>query len=254
MRAKKSLGQNWLVDPTVVATIIETAALRPNEVVLEIGPGQGVLTTALLATGARVLAIEKDDRLIDVLNRKFAVARERKQFTLIHGDVLDFLPQPHEVLAGGYQLVANIPYYLTGRILRQFLTNEPQPKTVTVLLQKEVAKRLVAKDGRESLLSMATKVYGRPRYVQTVPAAAFSPQPKVDSAIVSIDQINKDNFRASSEEKFFDCLKRGFAGKRKMLRNNLALAPNVWSSCQIAPTARAENLTLNDWLCLAEKS
>ncbi|MEK7208671.1 MAG: 16S rRNA (adenine(1518)-N(6)/adenine(1519)-N(6))-dimethyltransferase RsmA [Patescibacteria group bacterium] len=251
IKAKKTLGQHFLRSERALKTIIKTARLAAGETVLEIGPGRGVLTEALLAADARVIAVEKDDCLISFLQNKFARAVKDEKLILIHDDILEF-DLASKLKAKTYKLVANLPYYLTGRILRQFLTATHQPQAMVLMLQKEVARRIVAGGGKESILSISVKVYGEPCYIMTVPAAGFYPQPKVDSAVVLIDQINKKNFPAGGEEKFFTLLKRGFGGKRKMVKNNLTLPAKVLSACRIVPTARAENLNLNQWLCLAK--
>src|SRR3989344_4154177 len=166
IKKKKSLGQHFLTDQTVLQIIIATARLTTNDTVLEIGPGLGNLTKALLATGACVIAVEKDDRLINRLTEKFAAAIKNKQLELIHADLLD-LDLTYKLQATTYKLIANIPYYLTGQIIRQFLTATNQPQSMTLMLQKEVAERIVAADGKESLLSISVKAYGAPHYIQT---------------------------------------------------------------------------------------
>ena len=254
IKAKKSLGQHFLVDQTARATIIATANLKAGETALEIGPGEGFLTEALLQTGARVIAVEKDDRLISFLTEKFSEKINSGQLTLIHDDILTYkLPAlPSGRQANSYKLIANIPYYLTGQIIRQFLTADNQPTLMTLMLQKEVAQRIVAKDTKESLLSISVKCYGAPHYIRTVSRDAFRPAPKVDSAIILIDKISKNNFREVSEEKFFALLHLGFAAKRKMLQPKLGLTTEELASGDIAPKARAENLTVDQWFCLAK--
>ena len=249
-RAKKTLGQHFLHSGRALETIIETARLSAGESVLEIGPGRGALTEKLLAAGARVRAVEKDDDLIGWLQSKFSAAIKNKQLELIHADILKI--KNLKLKTKNWKLIANPPYYLTGQILRRFLTADQPPRLAVLMLQKEVVKRIIAADHKESILSISVKAYGEPRYIMTVPAKDFTPAPKVDSAIVLIDQINKNKFRDQSEEKFFARLKRGFAGKRKMLKNNLELTAKILDACQIAPAARAENLNLNQWLCLAK--
>ena len=249
-RAKKTLGQHFLHSGRALETIIKTARLAAGESVLEIGPGRGALTEKLLAAGARVRAVEKDDDLIGWLQSKFSAAIKNKQLELIHADILKI--KNLKLKTKNWKLIANPPYYLTGQILRRFLTADQPPRLAVLMLQKEVVKRIIAADHKESILSISVKAYGEPRYIMTVPAKDFTPAPKVDSAIVLIDQINKNKFRDQSEEKFFVRLKRGFAGKRKMLKNNLELTAKILDACQIAPAARAENLNLNQWLCLAK--
>jgi 16S rRNA (adenine1518-N6/adenine1519-N6)-dimethyltransferase len=254
-RPKKSLGQHWLTDQTARATIIATANLKAGETALEIGPGEGFLTTALLETGARVIAVEKDDRLIDFLQTKFTDAIKNRRLTLIHDDIMKVQSSKLKIKNNNYKLIANIPYYLTGQIIRQFLTAANQPETMTLMLQKEVAQRIVAKDGKESLLSISVKCYGLPHYIRTVPRGAFRPTPKVDSAILQIDNISRDRFIKNkiTETEFFALLHRGFAAKRKMLRAKLGLTNEELASCGVASTARAENLTTDQWFCLAKQ-
>lgn len=257
MRAKKSLGQNWLKSEAIAKLITRTAELTTTDTVLEIGPGTGFLTKSLLATGAKVIAIEKDNRLINLLQERFSAEIKSGKFILVHQDILDFLnflnSETEKILTEKYKLVANIPYYLTGQILRNFLESKNQPEKMVLMLQDEVAKRIVAKNKKESLLSVSVKVYGEAKYVKKVPAKLFSPAPKVDSAVLLISNISKKNLAGISEEKFFKILKSGFASKRKMLRNNLTgISPEAFSLCQIAPTNRAEDLTLENWLCLAQ--
>lgn len=261
MKAKKSLGQNWLESETAIQEIIKTADLNERELVLEIGPGQGKLTGALLSVGATVIAVEKDDRLIEVLTEKFAAEIKVGRFILIHDDILnlDFssffssLKTNRRKLTASYCLVANIPYYLTGQIIRKFLSQAKiQPAKMVLMLQKEVAKRIVAKDGKESLLSLSVKAFGEPKYIKTVPAGAFFPKPKVDSAILLIHNISRRHFQAEGETKFFDLLKKAFSQKRKKLGSRLGLTAEVWPLCNLNPNSRAEDLRLDDWFCLLD--
>jgi 16S rRNA (adenine1518-N6/adenine1519-N6)-dimethyltransferase len=264
-KAKKSLGQNWLTSESAVKEIIKAADLKDGEQVLEIGPGRGVLTRALVEADAKVLAVEKDDDLIDELLEKFADQINDKKMFLIRGDVLDInfstifspLNTTYDSLHTNYKLIANIPYYITGQVIRKFLSEEVnQPSQMVLMVQKEVAKRIVAGDGKESLLSISVKVYGTPKYIKTVPAGAFVPKPKVDSAILLIKNISRDFFLPNqdgpeiTEEKFFGLLKKGFAQKRKLLKGNLGVGEDVLLSCHIPAKARAENLTLGNWKCL----
>jgi len=246
---KKSLGQNWLKNPVIVDEIVKAGEVKEGDTVLEIGPGQGVLTAKLLATGAKVVAVEKDDRLIEVLTEKFAEYTKNGKFELIHEDILNFFPESCKLKPESYKLVANIPYYLTGQIFRQFLESNCQPSKIVVLVQKEVAERIVAKDDKESLLSMSVKAYGKPKYVRTVARSNFLPIPNVDSAILLIDSISKDFFKHGklSENRFFTILKKGFGQKRKMLKKNLGLDENILMNNGISPKARAEELTLEQW-------
>ncbi len=254
MRAKKSLGQNFLKSPAVVRKMVEVSEIVSTDTVLEIGPGKGVLTQVLLDTGAKVIGVEKDTELIPILQDKFAKQLDDGQLILLNQDIADFTEQPVDGLTlSEYKIVANIPYYITGEIIRMFLESDHQPKSMTLLVQKEVAQRIVAHDGKESILSMSVKVYGKPRYVQKVPAMLFSPAPKVDSAILHIGNVSKEFFieYGISEEQFFKAVKHGFSQKRKMLTNNLSISPDVLQKLSIDAKARAETLTLEQWGALS---
>lgn len=260
MRAKKSLGQNFLTSRGVARDIVAVAEIAPTDTVLEIGPGKGFLTEHLLEKAERVIAVEKDPRMVEHLSDKFAPEIKNKKLKLIHSDILPFVPSDYKLTAGSYKLVANIPYYITGEILRTFLSGDSQPSLMVLMVQKEVADRIVARDGKESILSMSVKVYGDPHYIQKVPARYFSPEPNVDSAILLIKNISKKNFKNKNEEsRFFEILKRGFAHKRKMLLGNLKIFYDTqkleesFEKCGIEPTMRAENLSFTQWLCLSNE-
>jgi 16S rRNA (adenine1518-N6/adenine1519-N6)-dimethyltransferase len=253
IHAKKSLGQNFLKSKRALLAMIEAGEISSKDTVLEIGPGQGVLTEKLLETGAKVIAIEKDDRLIDLLNEKFAVQVENGQFNLIHGDVLELDLAWVGLKTGGYKLIANIPYYITGLIFRKFLSGNIQPTKLVIMVQKEIADRIVARDGKESLLSLSVKAYGAVKKIMKVEKENFSPKPKVDSAILLVDNISRDFFKEIPEEKFFEIIKTGFAHKRKMLIANLKekYGQNdllkIFGLIKISEKARSEDLKLEDW-------
>lgn len=216
-----------------------------KERVLEVGPGQGILTSALLASGARVIAIEKDDRLITGLRERFKNELADKKLEIRPGDILDFDPA---ALGGPYKIVANLPYYLTGEFLKKFLTAKYQPRSMVLMIQKEVAERIIAKAGKESILSLSVKAYGQPRYIQTVTRGNFYPAPKIDSSLIAIENISKNNFVSDNlEQKFFNLVRRGFASKRKKLKNNLIL---TGPSLIKYGDRRAEDLKLAEWFDL----
>lgn len=240
---KRELGQNFLTNPDVVADILLASKIKAGETVLEIGPGTGVLTEALLDAGAHVIAIEKDDRLIELLNKKFA----GKRFDLIHGDILSLnissLFANFKLHISSFKIVANIPYYITGKFLRNIFESEKLPERIVLLLQKEVAERIVAKDGKESILSISVKAYGTPSIVRYVSRNDFDPVPNVDSAVLLIGSISRDFFSAVGplridEGKFFELVRKGFAHKRKKLGSNLGLDLG---------NKRAEELSLVEW-------
>ncbi len=249
MKAKKSLGQNFLKSPAVVRKMVEVAEVSRVDTVLEIGPGKGALTQVLLEAGATVTAIEKDTDMMPILEEKFASQLESKQLTIRNQDIADFSAKELYQDNTQYKLVANIPYYITGEILRTFLESNHQPTSMTLMVQKEVAQRIVARDGKESILSMSVKAYGEPKYVQKVPAMLFNPAPKVDSAVLHIANISKDFFtkHAITEEQFFKVVKQGFAQKRKKLTNNLSISGETLEQVGVEPKARAETLTLEQW-------
>jgi 16S rRNA (adenine1518-N6/adenine1519-N6)-dimethyltransferase len=249
------LGQHFLTRPAIAGWVADAIHLSPTSVVLEIGPGRGVLTRELLQRAGKVVALEKDPALVEELQHMFAEDIQTGKLVLLETDVRDFDPLNHkEVLTEEYSLVANIPYYITGMIIRQFLTAKLQPQHMALLVQKEVAERVVAKDGKESLLSMSVKAYGTPEYVKTVKAGAFSPPPAVDSTILAIRNISRDQFESDDmERRFFEILRAGFSAKRKTLGNNLkgVLAGNSYEICGVSPQARAEDLSFEMWHCLA---
>lgn len=258
MRAKKSLGQHFLTSNDVAHDITAAANLEESDVVLEVGPGKGFLTEHLLKTAGRVIAVETDERMVGYLRSRFSSEIEGGILELIHGDILSFDPLNYGLPALGYKLVANIPYYITGEILQTFLSGGVQPSRMVLLVQKEVAERIVAADGRESILSLSVKAYGVPSIAGRVPAHLFSPPPNVDSAILVIEHISKERFKNSTEEGvFFRALKQGFSHKRKMLRGNLLReypedrVAKILKTCAIAPSARAEELSLAQWFCAA---
>ena len=256
---KKSLGQHWLTNQYWLEKMAEAAEIEPQDTVLEIGPGQGTLTDTLLKKPGRVVAIEKDHRLIPVLKEKFASELNRGQLKLISGDILDL--NPKELGTSDLKVVANIPYYLTGKILSGLLSGDPKPKTMVLMIQKEVARRCLGepatknKHAQNNLLSISISAYGQIKYLATVKRGNFSPPPKIDSAIIKIDHIDRQKFVSSGvpEDLFFQTLKTGFGQKRKLLSKNLACPPEVLSECAIPEKARAENLSLEEWFLLAKK-
>ena len=256
MLAKKSLGQHFLHEKRVIEDIVRTSGVTKGDRVLEIGPGEGVLTLGLLKAGANVMVIEKDQRLVPILAEKFKKEIKNKQLKLVHKDILEWSV---EKIKKPYKLVANIPYYITGQILRLFLENKNQPDSMTLLVQKEVAERIVARDKKESLLSLSVKVFGTPKYIKTVGRGAFRPAPSVDSAILNIENIEKNKLNNGlNEEFFFKIIHLGFAHKRKQLLSNLSSVYKkenlleAFKTCGIDAKVRAEDVSLEKWLKLCE--
>ncbi len=254
LQAKKSLGQHFLNSPHVLSQIIEAGELIKGEKILEIGPGTGILTKAMLDAGANVIAVEKDNRAIEILSEKFKNEVKNGRLKVINADILeendDFIPKEP------YKLISNIPYYITGAILEKFLENENKPKKIVILIQKEVAERILARNNTESVLSISVKAFGVPKIIAKVPKGAFSPPPSVDSAILAIDTISNNKFTQYNVEisSFFKIVKAGFAHKRKFAIRNLELVidkeklNNIWTKIGLDHKIRAENITLDSWL------
>ncbi len=249
MYAKKSLGQHFLRSERALNAIVAAGELKPGDTVLEIGPGTGALTEKLLQTGARVVAVEKDDNLFESLKQKFP----KENPELIHGDILDVKIENLKI--ENYKLIANIPYNITGAILEKFLSAERQPERMVPLVQKEVAKRIV--DGKGSILSVSVKAYGEPEYIETVKAGSFAPRPSVDSAVILIKNISKKFFSGFPEEFFFKLLRAGFKSKRKKLSSNLSTLAGkektleIFEKLGLDPNIRAENVSPELWRELA---
>ena len=220
-RAKKSLGQNFLKSELALRKIIEAGEIKSDDIILEIGPGKGVLTEKLLEKAGLIIAVEKDHALFEFLKTKFEKKIAEKKLILLNNDILEFKTSAYGLKPSAYKIIANIPYNITGAILKKFLTEENQPTLMVLMVQHEVAKRIVARDGKESILSISVKAYGEPKLIMKVAARYFSPAPKVDSAIIAINNISRKNFAPTKvgapaqvgEEKFWKIVKAGFRHK-----------------------------------------
>jgi len=254
MKAKKSLGQNFLMHARTAERIVDAAAIGKSDTVLEIGPGTGMLTAPLLSRAKRVIAVEADAQLAEKLKEKFRAEIADRRLELISGDIRAFDPSS---IKGSYTLVANIPYYLTGEIIRDFLSAKHKPASMTLLVQKEVAER-IARSKKESILSIAVKAYGAPKYLFTVPRGAFVPAPSVDSAVISISNIQMPFVSKKEEGRFFEVLRAGFAHKRKLLAGNLGAVAgkeavrSAFEKAGVPEKARAEDIALPKWRVLSE--
>lgn len=253
----KSLGQNFLLDETVLEQMVKTADIGAHDTVLEIGPGLGFLTDVLGQKAGRVVALEKDRGLAKHLEQNYQAGKVQ----IVAGDVLRLnLP---ELLAkqavAEYKLVANIPYYITSAIIKLFLTTERQPQSMTLLVQQEVAERICAAPGEMSVLALSVQLLGEPQTVMKVPRTAFYPAPDVDSAILHIAGIGK-RFADEEYRKFFRLIKIGFAAKRKKLVNNLsnglqiprAEVEKVLIARGLSADIRAQDLSPEDWVGLVK--
>ncbi len=254
LRAKKSLGQNFLKDPKILKKIADFAEITKEDLILEIGPGEGALTEQLLKQAKKVIAIEKDEALVALLKNKFAEEINNDKLEIIEGDILNYEPEIKD-----YVMVGNIPYYITGALFKKFLESDQQPKSITFVVQKEVADRILARDGKESILSISVKAYGKPEFGGIIKAGSFYPKPKVDSAVLSIRNVTRSENFSLLEKKFFEILKAGFAHKRKLLIKNLEKLARkedlvkTFEKCGLSSKIRAEDLKTGDWLALTQK-
>lgn len=255
------LGQHFLRAAWVAEAVVTAAHIRRGDTVLEIGPGEGALTQFLLASSAaRVIVVEKDSALVEHLRTRFADAVSAERLTIVASDIRDVTPEQLGLRPRAYVLAANIPYYITGEIIRTFLTAQAQPRSMALLIQKEVAER-IARNPKESILSLSVKAYGTPKLECTVPKRAFKPAPKVDSAVLSISNISRAFFKEIDEHDFFTIVKTGFSSKRKLLLGNFKTAgffnPELhgvaFHRCDVPPKSRAEDVTLAQWQCLTQQ-
>lgn len=251
LRADKSLGQNFLQDPYALEKITSLAEIQPTDTVLEVGPGLGALTRHLAVAAKQVIAVELDGRLLPPLRE---VISGYTNIEIIQGDMLKI--SPAEIIrVPDYLVVANIPYYITSALLRHLLETTPRPHRVVLTVQKEVAERICAAPGDMSLLALSVQVYGQPRVMAIIPAGAFYPAPKVDSAVVRIDLSPAPFIPYTLLDTFFALAKAGFSQKRKTLRNSLSAGmrkspagmEETLRAAGIDPMRRAETVSLEEW-------
>ncbi len=255
IRPDKRFGQNFLLNEDVLDKIVAAADISKADTVLEIGPGLGFLTSRLGLEAGQVVAVEKDRKLARVLNKLF---KKNKNTKIISDDMLK-LSAGSLLLPANYKVVANIPYYLTGKIIQVFLTEEPKPVLMVLLLQKEVAERITADPGQMSILSVSAQLYSDPEIIAYVPKTDFYPEPEVDSAVVKLKVLNKPRLSVD-EQSFFRLVKIGFSNKRKQLHNNLAAGlgqgidyKTILQELKINPLTRAQDLSLEEWGRLYDK-
>jgi len=251
----KGLGQHLLTSRKALDTVVGAADLTPDDRVLEVGAGPGVLTRELALQARRIVAVELDRAILPVLRETTA---DLPNVEIIPRNLLEV--QPEEVFgAGPYKLVANLPYYITSLTLRHLLESTNPPRVLVVMVQREVAERLVAGPGEMSLLALSVQIYGTPRIITYVPATAFFPSPQVDSAVVRVDLHSAPLLDGATTEQFFMLIHAGFAEKRKQLHNTLSRHLDAshetisrWlAEGEIDPMRRAQTLSLDEWLRLA---
>ena len=255
LEPKKSLGQNFLFDENVLRRIVDAADIAPDDQVLEIGPGLGALTKLLAQTAVSVTAVELDDRLLPILEDEL---KPYNNITLIHSDILE--QDPTVLFTSSYKVVANVPYYITGAILRHLLSAQNKPTTMVLTVQKEVADRITAVPPNMSLLAVSTQFYGSVNFITTLKAGAFWPRPDVDSAVICLDLSQNPTPDPEFEKQFFRIVKAGFSQKRKQLHKNLrqlgrskAEIDTILAQANIDGTRRAETLTIAEWKTLTEQ-
>ena len=254
MRAKKSLGQHFLLHKRIAQRMVTVANITEKDTVVEIGSGTGKLTEAILEKAGKTIALETDEELVRVLEEKHTRHISGGCLDVHHQDIRLFNPT---TITTPYVLVANIPYYLTSFILRQFLETNHQPERMVLLVQKEVAKR-IAQDKKESILSISVKIFGDPAYEFVVPHGAFFPAPSVDSAVLSIRDIHNPFATPHESNAFFSIVRTGFSHKRKKLATNLSiLAPSdivqsAFVSAHIPLDTRAEDVSVEKWSALSQ--
>lgn len=252
----KNLGQHFLINDSIADDIVDGAEVSYQDTVLEIGPGKGILTRRLLKEAGQVVAVEKDPQLYKQLTTEFDTAITADKLTLEQGDIRDFTASDLIPADSNYKVVANIPYYLTSELIEKLLTSNCQPTSITLLTQKGVAERITKSSEKHSRLSLFVHAYGNPTYLQTVSKEAFSPAPKVDSALLRISSISNDFFRDIDTDIFFDLIRTGFQHKRKTIKNNLKKGfdqdrlQTALKKCDLSSQTRPEKLHLRQWQCL----
>jgi 16S rRNA (adenine1518-N6/adenine1519-N6)-dimethyltransferase len=250
---KKSLGQHWLKDRSVLAGIAEAADIQAGDSVLEIGPGLGTLTSELLRRAKRVIAVELDEELAAKLPGQFPGTN----LEVVQQDILSF---DLSALPRNYVVVANVPYYITSKIIQLLLNADNKPRTTVLLIQKEVAQRLAAEPGDMSILAISAQIFAEVSLGDVVPAEFFTPPPKVDSQVVILKTRTVPLLKGIDEAQFFRVMKAGFSAKRKKLRSSLSgglrvskQAAESWlQKAGIDSDARAESLAIDDWIKLAK--
>jgi 16S rRNA (adenine1518-N6/adenine1519-N6)-dimethyltransferase len=252
IKPARSKGQNFLINEEIYNRVVAAADLKSDDVVLEVGPGLGFLTTKLASKVKKVITVELDDRLAEVLHTGL-MAQNIKNVEVVNQDILKL---PINLIK--YKIVANLPYNITSIFLRKYLEIENKAESMVLMLQKEVAERIIAKPGKMSLLSVSIQFYARAEIVEVVRKENFWPEPEVDSAIIKITPRNVVLLAPEKEKDFFRLVKFGFSARRKMLKNNLAAGlkldqaevENKIVEAGLKGKIRAQELSVNDWLKL----
>jgi 16S rRNA (adenine1518-N6/adenine1519-N6)-dimethyltransferase len=253
-RPKKGLGQHFLIDETVLDKIVAAAELTAKDTVLEVGPGLGILTRALAEHAGRVVAVELDENILPVLSSQLS---DYPNVEIVQGDILELAPGT--LVDTPYKVAANLPYYITSAVIRHILEAEHKPSRLLLMMQLEVAQRILAEPGDMGILSVAVQFYGEPQMVTRVPSGAFWPPPDVDSAVLRIDVYAEPPVNVDDVDWFFKVVRAGFQQRRKQLRNSLSggLHPSkdavgaALKAAEVDPRRRAQTLTLEEWAAVA---
>ncbi|QQS22682.1 ribosomal RNA small subunit methyltransferase A [bacterium] len=259
----KTYGQHFLMDEIVLQDMLDSADVSNADVIVEVGPGIGNLTKFLIDRAGQVLAIEKDPQFVNVLN---SLRNKNKNFSYVLGDVLEenideALAQAGVGKQSSYKVVANIPYYVTGKIVQYFLKQQRKPVSMTLLMQKEVAQNITAKEGNLNLLAISVQLYATAELAEIVRAEKFYPAPKVDSAVITIKLHEQPKYDVADEQKLFKLLRACFTGKRKQIHNtlvsNLGLGKEqvaaVLKKVNLDPKLRPQQLSIEQWIKLSEQ-
>jgi len=251
LKARKGLAQHFLVDGSILKKMVSAAELGPSDTVVEVGPGPGVLTQELSKNAGKVVAVELDGRLAQILKGELS---EVGNVSIVNDDILNL--EPSSLITGkDYKVVANLPYYITSAVIRHFLEASVKPTLMVLMIQREVAKVITAKPGEMSLLSVSVQLYGEPKIVAKVPARSFYPAPDVDSSILKIKVLPKPSVKGQDISGFFKVVRAGFSANRKQIVNPLtrALGLNKTDTLSMLEKAgieskrRAETLTIEEW-------
>ena len=256
IRPSKRFGQNFLIDKRILRKIITAGNLQPKDIILEIGPGTGVLTKELARKVEEVIAVEKDSKMVKILEE---TTKNLKNVKIIQGDILKLKTKNYALRTKDYKVVANLPYYIVSPVIRKFLElPEAGPRVMILMVQKEVAQRIVAKPPNMNLLAVSVQFYAKPKIISYVSKKSFWPQPKVDSAIIQLT-VNSEQL-TNNKDLFFQIVKAGFSQPRKQLINNFVKVLKTdrqkiktWLlKNRIQPNQRAETLSIRDWLNLTK--
>lgn len=253
-KPKKQLGQNFLADKKVLMKIVDAAEISKDDVVLEIGPGQGSLTYHLAQRAKKVIAVEKDAKLVKYLEEKF---KDLKNLEVVNQDILEYLKILKNI--GEYKIVANIPYYLTSFLLRRIFEMKNKPSEMIIMVQKEVAERITAGPGNMNLLAISVQIFAEPEILFNISKNSFWPKPKIDSAVIKLKVYKVP--KVKNAEKFFGLVRAGFSAKRKLLSNNLAKRLeiskegiyDIFREVSIDVNVRAQDLSIEEWVSIFRK-